>query len=113
MRDRMRADRHQRIVRECLQFLPGHAELAGDRGLVHVIARAERGDLALQVVLARQRAQPVVHPVEGRLLRRRCRGVEAGRDAADRDFDRGGLAIARSSATHHNRPVPSAKSLVT
>ena len=91
MGDGMRADRHQRIVGERLQFVPGHAELAADRGLVDAMARAQRGDFALHVVLARQRAQPVVQPVERGLLGRRRRGIEAGHRAADRGFDRGGL----------------------
>ena len=90
MRDRMRADRDQRIVGERFQFVPGHAELAADRGLVDAVARAQRGDFALHIVLARQRAQPVVQAVERSLLGGRRRGIEAGRNAADLDLDRGG-----------------------
>ena len=112
-RDGVRADGDQRIGGERLQLVPGHAELAADRGLVDAVACAKRGDLALDIMLVRQGAQPVVQPVEGGLL---AAGV----------WYRGGrltplmstaieeaLAITVSSATHHSRPVPSAKSLAT
>ena len=91
-----------------------HAEIPADRGFVDAVTRAQRADLARKIMLARQSAQPVVQPIERDLFRRRGVGIEAGGRAADLDFDRhGALAITASSAIHHSRPVPSAKSLVT
>ena len=72
---------------ECLQFVPRQAEIPADRGLVDAVARAQRGDLAPDIVLARQRAQPVVQAVERGLLGRRRGGIETDRRAADHGFD--------------------------
>ncbi len=49
---------------------------------------AQRRDLAPDIVLAGQRPQPVVQPVEGGLLGGRRGGIEALRDTADFDLDR-------------------------
>jgi len=65
----------QLVVGKRFQFVPGQAELAGDRGFVDAMARAQRRDFAFLVGFAGQRAQPVMHPVERGLLGRRCRGV--------------------------------------
>ena len=91
MRDGMRADRDQRVVGERFQFVPGHAEFAADGGFVDAMARAQRADFARNVVLARQRAQPVVQPVERLLLGGYRGGIEAGRHVADPGLDRGRL----------------------
>ena len=52
---------------------------------------AQHADFARNVVLARQRAQPVVQPVERLLLGSYRGNIEAGRHVADRGVDRGRL----------------------
>ncbi len=91
MADRMCADGDQRLVGERLQFVPGHAEIAADRGLVDAVTRTQRGNFAPAVMHVRQRAQPVVQAFERGLLGRRRGRVETDRGAADRRFDRIGL----------------------
>jgi hypothetical protein len=75
-------DRRRRI-----QFVPRHAEFAADRGFVDAMTPAQRRYLAPDIMLARQRTQPVVQPVEGGLFGGRCGGIEALGCAADLDLD--------------------------
>jgi len=53
------------------------------------VTGAQRIDFALDILFARQSAQPVVQPVERGLLIGRRSGIEAGRSTSDRDVDRG------------------------
>ncbi len=104
MGDRVRTDRHQRIGSKRLELLEGHAELAADRALVDAVARAQARDLARHVVLAWQRAQPVVQLFEGRLLLHRRPGLQARHPAADLGLD---VLCIRDRALKRDPPQPS------
>src|SRR5262249_5388482 len=65
--DAMRADCNQRIIGKGSQLVPGHAEVAANGRLVDAMPDAERGHFALLIMLG-ETAEPVVQPVERRLL---------------------------------------------
>ncbi len=100
MGDGVRADGDQRIGRERLQLVPGHAEIAADRDFVDAVTGTQRADFTLDIELARQSAQPVVQPVERGPLGGRRAGIEADARAADFDLDR------RRLGDHHLQRDP-------
>ena len=53
MRNGVGADRDQRVIGERFEFIPGHAKIAGNRGLIDAVGRAQRRDLAANILIAR------------------------------------------------------------
>src|SRR2546421_12138142 len=87
----MRPDRDQRVVRKQFQLVPGHAEIAANSGFIYPVTGAQVCDLAMDILLAWQRAHQQVQTVEGSLLGGWRTGVDAARNLSDPWFDCAGV----------------------
>ena len=112
MADGVRADRNQRIAGKRFQFVPGHAEVAADRRLVDAMARHNAAISHCRSCSCRVRIQSCRRSKAACL----AEALEASRRTGSPPIiasTEDAFAITCSSASHHSRPVPSAKSLVT